>query len=52
MIDLALGMLNHPEKLEAQRAELDRLVASLDHPGASGKVAKMAIEMIDRGRIS
>ncbi|HZL34949.1 MAG TPA: hypothetical protein VFC78_06550 [Tepidisphaeraceae bacterium] len=44
--DLAIDYLRHPEKLEAQRRELDRLVRSLDHPGASMNVAKLAMGMM------
>ena len=35
LADLALDLLTHPEKLEAQRSDLARLIAQLDHPGAS-----------------
>jgi lipid-A-disaccharide synthase len=42
----ALDLLEHPEKLESQRESLARLIAPLDHPGASINVAKMAIEMM------
>jgi lipid-A-disaccharide synthase len=44
--DRALDYLRHPEKLAAQRASLDALVRSLDHPGASMNVAKMALAML------
>lgn len=44
--DLAIDYLRHPEKLAAQRASLARLVQSLDHPGASMNVARMALEML------
>jgi lipid-A-disaccharide synthase len=46
--DLALDYLRHPEKLEAQRRKLADLVASLDHPGASMNVAKIAMGMMER----
>ncbi|HWE02723.1 MAG TPA: hypothetical protein VG326_09965 [Tepidisphaeraceae bacterium] len=46
--DLALEMLENPEKLAAQREKLHGLIASLDQPGASRKVAAMALEMIRR----
>ena len=45
--DLAVDYLRHPEKLAAQRDALARLVGSLDRPGASMNVAKMAIEMLE-----
>jgi lipid-A-disaccharide synthase len=41
--NLALDYLRHPEKLEAQRAKLDALVRSLDKPGASMNVARIAL---------
>jgi len=45
--DLALDYLRHPEKLEAQRRKLADLVGSLDHPGASTNVAKIALAMMN-----
>jgi lipid-A-disaccharide synthase len=42
----ALDMLGHPEKLEAQRAKLQELIKTIDQPGASMNVARMALEMI------
>jgi lipid-A-disaccharide synthase len=47
--DLALDYLRHPDKLASQRAKLARLVESLDRPGASDNVARMAMEMLERG---
>jgi lipid-A-disaccharide synthase len=44
----ALDLLHHPEKLAAQREKLRTLVESLDHPGASDKTARLALDMIDR----
>jgi lipid-A-disaccharide synthase len=44
--DFAIDLLNHPEKLEAQRARLHQLVEKLDKPGASMNVAKLAMEMM------
>ena len=44
----ALDLLRHPDQLAAQRDKLRRLVQTLDHPGASDKTARLAIEMIDR----
>jgi lipid-A-disaccharide synthase len=43
----ALGLLQHPAQLGAQRDRLRRLVQTLDHPGASDKTARLALEMID-----
>jgi lipid-A-disaccharide synthase len=47
--DLALDYLRHPEKLEDQRRKLADLVGSLDHPGASTNVAKIALAMMKGG---
>ena len=44
--ELAIDYLRHPEKLEAQRRRLDELVRSLDKPGASMNVARIAMEMM------
>ncbi|HEY2584178.1 MAG TPA: hypothetical protein VGI81_00265 [Tepidisphaeraceae bacterium] len=44
----ALDLLRHPDRLAAQREKLRRLVQTLDHPGASDKTARLAIDMIDR----
>lgn len=46
VIDCAIDLLKHPEKLAAQREKLTALVATLDRRGASMNVAKMAMEMI------
>lgn len=48
LADLALDFLTHPDKLEAQRRDLARLIAPLDHPGASLNAAKLAAEMMKR----
>ncbi len=45
--ELALAMLRDPERLEAQRRGLDDLVRTLDRPGASDNVAKLALRMMD-----
>jgi lipid-A-disaccharide synthase len=45
--EMALDYLRHPEKLEAQRRKLAELVGSLDRPGASMNVAKIAIAMMN-----
>jgi lipid-A-disaccharide synthase len=45
--DLAIDYLKNPQKLESQRAALGKLVASLDKPGASMNVARLAMEMLD-----
>lgn len=44
--DCAIDLLKYPEKLEAQRADLARLIAPLDHPGASLNAAKLAMELM------
>jgi lipid-A-disaccharide synthase len=44
--DMALDFLNHPQKLAEQAAQLTRLVSSLDNPGASMNVAKLAMKMM------
>lgn len=46
--DLAIDLLRHPEKLAQQQQKLDALIRSLDHPGASTNVARLAIELMDR----
>jgi lipid-A-disaccharide synthase len=45
--DYAIDLLRHPEKLAAQRQRLAALTARLDAPGASEKVAQIALEMLD-----
>ena len=42
----AIDYLKHPEKLADQAAKLTELVRSLDHPGASMNVAKLAMQMM------
>ena len=42
----AVDLLAHPSKLAAQTAGLDRLVRTLDHPGASMNVARLAMELM------
>ena len=42
----ALDLLRNPAKLDSQRQALQQLVAPLDHPGASLRTAKLAMEMI------
>ena len=42
--NLAIQFLETPAMLAEQRAGLGRLIATLDRPGASANVAKMAIE--------
>ena len=50
--DCALQLLNHPETLDAQRTAIAKLIATLDRPGASANVARMAISMMgDRTKI-
>lgn len=43
----ALALLHHPERLLDQRQKLQRLVETLDHPGASDKTARLALNLID-----
>jgi lipid-A-disaccharide synthase len=43
----ALSYLRQPERLEEQRRRLRRLIDSLDHPGASMNVARLAMEMMN-----
>jgi lipid-A-disaccharide synthase len=45
----AIDMLKQPGKLEEQRQRLRHLVKTLDKPGASMNVAKMAVEMMNGG---
>jgi lipid-A-disaccharide synthase len=47
--DLAIDYLRHPEKRMDQRANLAKLVSTLDRTGASEKAAGIAIDIIDRG---
>ncbi len=49
---LALQQLRDPAKLAEQRARLAELVASLDRPGASDRVAGMALELMSERRPS
>ena len=42
----AIDLLTHPSKLADQTARLDRLVATLDRPGASLNVANLAMELM------
>src|SRR5436190_2442570 len=42
--ECAIDLLKHPEKLEAQRAALAKLIAPLDRPGASLNASKLAME--------
>ena len=48
VIDCALDLLRHPDKLAAQREQLDALMKTIDRPGASMNVARLALELIDR----
>src|SRR5450432_991493 len=45
--NFAIDLLKHPEKLHDQRERLLHLIKSLNKPGASMNVAKIAMEMID-----
>jgi len=44
--DYALDLLRHPEKLDAQRQQLRRMIGKLDAPGASMNVARLAMSMV------
>ncbi|HEX4792908.1 MAG TPA: hypothetical protein VH370_03895 [Humisphaera sp.] len=44
--ELAIRLLRNPDQLQAQRNQLERLIRTLDHPGASMRVARLALEMI------
>jgi lipid-A-disaccharide synthase len=46
----AIDLLGHPQKLESQRQRLRHLIQSLDKPGASMNVAKLAMEMMETGK--
>ena len=46
-----LELLANPAKLAAQSAALDRLVCTLDNPGASMNVAKLAVELMGRATL-
>jgi lipid-A-disaccharide synthase len=45
--DFALDLLTHPQGLYAQRISLAKLVKRINHAGASKRVARMALEMMD-----
>jgi lipid-A-disaccharide synthase len=47
---LAIDLLQHPEKRADQQRKLGELVLSLDRPGASDNVARMALAMLDEGK--
>jgi lipid-A-disaccharide synthase len=42
----ALDLLRNPQKLEAQRQGLQKLISELDQPGASLRTARLALEMM------
>ena len=44
--DLVIDLLNHPDKLRAQRKALRKMIHTLNHPGASDNVARMAMEIL------
>jgi lipid-A-disaccharide synthase len=46
--DLAIRLLQHPEEVAAQRAKIRELINTLNRPGASDHVAKIAMEMMQR----
>jgi len=47
--DHAIDFLRHPEKMRAQQEKLSAMVRKLDRPGASMNVARLAMEMMERG---
>jgi lipid-A-disaccharide synthase len=49
--EMAIEYLRHPQKLAEQREKLGRMVKKLDHPGASMKVARMALGMMEMRRV-
>jgi lipid-A-disaccharide synthase len=44
--EMAIDFLQNPDKRAAQQKKLAELVRTLDHPGASDGVARMALEMM------
>jgi lipid-A-disaccharide synthase len=48
----ALDLLKHPEKLAEQRQKLAKIIRSIERPGASMNVAKLALALMDRPRES
>jgi lipid-A-disaccharide synthase len=50
--DCALNLLRHPERLEAQRSAVARMISTLDRPGASANVAGMALSMMAQPIVS
>jgi lipid A disaccharide synthetase len=46
VIDCALHLLRHPDELRAQREKLDALMETIDRPGASANVARLALELM------
>jgi lipid-A-disaccharide synthase len=48
LAELAVDYLTHPEKLHGQRSRLADLIHSLNKPGASMKVARLAIQMMNQ----
>ncbi len=50
--DSALSFLREPTQLARQVDQLTHLIRSLDNPGASMNVAKLATEMMDEKQIA
>lgn len=50
LADIAIDLLQHPEKLHAQRNDLATLIQPLDRPGASAKTAQLALDLMNRRR--
>lgn len=46
--ELALNYLRNPDKLRDQQGKLQKLVSSLDRPGASMNVARLALAMMSK----
>jgi lipid-A-disaccharide synthase len=46
VIDCALDLLQHPDKLRAQHEKLEQLMKTIDQPGASMNTAKLAMSLM------
>jgi lipid-A-disaccharide synthase len=46
VMECALDLLRHPEKLRAQREKLDALMTPIDKPGASMNAAKLGLDLM------
>lgn len=45
--ECAIDLLKHPEKLSEQRQKLTKLIRTIERPGASMNVAKLAMELMN-----